>query len=56
VENSLKPYDVGGIIPVIEGAGGIITTWDGGRPENGGSIIAAGSRAVYEQAIAILQR
>ena len=56
IENSLKPYDVGGIIPVIEKAGGIITTWDGGRPENGGSIIAAGSRAVYEQAIAILQR
>jgi histidinol phosphatase-like enzyme (inositol monophosphatase family) len=56
IENSLKPYDVGGIIPVIENAGGIITTWDGGRPENGGSIIAAGSRTVYEQAIAILQR
>lgn len=56
IENGLKPYDVGGIIPVIEGAGGIITTWDGGRPENGGSIIAASSRAVYEQAIAVLQR
>jgi len=56
IENSLKPYDVGGIIPVIENAGGIITTWDGGRPENGGSIIAAGSRAVYEQAMAILNR
>ncbi|MBW9053924.1 histidinol-phosphatase [Rhizobium mesosinicum] len=56
IENSLKPYDVGGIIPVIEGAGGIMTTWDGRRPENGGSIIAAGSRAVYEEAIAILQR
>jgi histidinol phosphatase-like enzyme (inositol monophosphatase family) len=56
IETSLKPYDVGGLIPVIEKAGGIITTWDGGRPENGGSIIAAGSRAVYEQAIAILQR
>jgi len=56
IENSLKPYDVGGIIPVIENAGGIITTWDGGRPENGGSIIAAGSRAVYEQAMAVLNR
>jgi myo-inositol-1(or 4)-monophosphatase len=55
IENGLKPYDVGGIIPVIEGAGGIITTWDGGRPESGGSIIAAGSRAVYEEAIALLR-
>ncbi len=56
VENGLKPYDVGGIIPVIEKAGGIITTWDGGRPENGGSIIAAGSQAVYDAAAAILRR
>lgn len=56
IENVLKPYDVGGIIPVIEQAGGIITTWDGGRPEPGGSIIAAGSRAVHEQALAVLSR
>ncbi|WP_349956284.1 histidinol-phosphatase [Rhizobium sp. ZPR3] len=56
IENSLKPYDVGGIIPVVEQAGGIMTTWDGGRPEMGGTIIAAGSRAVYEQALAILSR
>ncbi len=56
IENSLKPYDVGGIIPVIEQAGGIMTTWDGGRPEMGGTIIAAGSRTVYEQALAVLSR
>jgi histidinol phosphatase-like enzyme (inositol monophosphatase family) len=54
VENSLQPYDVGALIPIIEQAGGIITTWDGGRPENGGSIIAAGSKAVHEQAMALL--
>jgi len=33
-----------------------MTTWDGGRPEMGGTIIAAGSRAVYEQALAVLSR
>lgn len=56
IENNLKPYDVGGLIPVIEQAGGIITTWDGGRPEMGGAIIAAGSQAIHEQAMAILAR
>lgn len=56
VENNLKPYDVGALIPIIEQAGGIITTWDGGRPEEGGNIIAAGSRAVYEEARALLAR
>jgi histidinol phosphatase-like enzyme (inositol monophosphatase family) len=56
VENGLKPYDVGALIPIIEQAGGIITTWDGGRPENGGSIVAAGSRSVHEEALALLNR
>ncbi len=54
VETVLKPYDVGALIPLIEQAGGVITTWDGGRPEGGGSIIAAGSRAVHEEALKIL--
>ncbi|AYD02170.1 histidinol-phosphatase [Neorhizobium sp. NCHU2750] len=56
VENSLQPYDVGALIPIIEQAGGIITTWDGGRPEGGGNIIAAGSRAVYEEAMELLSK
>jgi len=55
VECELKPYDVGGLIPVIEQAGGIITNWDGGPAEMGGEIVAAGSRAVYEEAMAILR-
>ena len=54
VENSLQPYDVGALIPLIEQAGGIITTWDGGRPENGGNIVAAGSPAVHRQALELL--
>lgn len=54
IETSLKPYDVGALIPIIEQAGGIITTWDGGRPEAGGRIIAAGCKAVHEQALALL--
>lgn len=55
VETSLKPYDVGALIPLIEQAGGLITTWDGGRPEDGGRIIAAGCREVHEQAMALLR-
>jgi histidinol phosphatase-like enzyme (inositol monophosphatase family) len=54
IETGLKPYDVGALIPIIEQAGGIMTTWDGERPEAGGKIIAASSLAVYQQARAIL--
>ena len=32
IETELKPYDVLALIPIIAGAGGIITTWDNGRP------------------------
>lgn len=56
IETVLKPYDVGALIPIIEQAGGVITTWDGGRPEAGGSIIAAGSKAVHAQAMEMLKR
>ncbi|SMC42670.1 histidinol-phosphatase [Rhizobium sp. RU36D] len=56
VESALKPYDVGALIPIIEQAGGVITTWKGERPENGGSIVAAGSAAVHAQALEILSR
>lgn len=54
IESGLKPYDVGGVIPVVEQAGGIMTSWDGGRPEMGGTVIAAGSRAVHEEALKLL--
>ena len=54
VENQLKPYDVGGIIPIIENAGGVITTWDGGRPEMGGRIVAAATPALHKQALELL--
>jgi myo-inositol-1(or 4)-monophosphatase len=54
VEAGLKPYDIGGLIAPIEQAGGIVTTWQGGRAEQGGNIIACGSKAVHEEALALL--
>ena len=37
IEAGLKPYDIVALIPIIEGAGGIVTTWDGGSAAKGGS-------------------
>jgi myo-inositol-1(or 4)-monophosphatase len=56
VESDLKPYDVGGLIPLIEQAGGKITTWSGGSPESGGNIIAAGSAELHAEALELLNR
>ena len=54
IESNLKPYDIMALIPIIEGAGGIVTTWDGGSPVNGGAIIAAGDKRTHAAAMALL--
>lgn len=54
VEASMKPYDIQGLIPVVRGAGGVITTWDGHAPEHGGRIVAAGDPQVHAQALELL--
>ena len=50
----MKPYDIVALVPIIEGAGGVVTTWDGENAANGGRIIAAGDRTVYDQARRLL--
>jgi histidinol phosphatase-like enzyme (inositol monophosphatase family) len=54
VETELKPYDIAALIPIITGAGGIVTTWEGKPAQGGGRIIAAGDARVHEAAIKLL--
>jgi myo-inositol-1(or 4)-monophosphatase len=53
-EASLKPYDIIPLIPVIEAAGGKVTTWEGGDPVGGGRILAVGDPALHDAAMAML--
>ena len=53
-DGMLNPYDIQGLIPIIEGAGGVVTTYDGGNPSLGGTVLAAGTRALHEKALALL--
>ncbi len=55
VEAGLNAYDIVALIPIVEGAGGIVTTWDGGDPSKGGAIVAAGDKRVHEQALEALK-
>lgn len=54
IESGLKPYDIVALIPIIEGAGGVITSWDGGSAANGGQVVAAGTRQLHEKALKLL--
>ena len=55
IESGLKPYDVQALIPVVEGAGGVITDWDGGNPAMGGNVLATGDPRLHELALAELR-
>ena len=54
VEAGLKDFDIVPLIPIIERAGGVVSTWEGGDPRRGGRILAAGDPRLHEQAVKIL--
>ncbi|MDH3660812.1 MAG: histidinol-phosphatase [Alphaproteobacteria bacterium] len=57
VEADLDTHDYLALIPVIEGAGGIITDWEGRAldPDSDGRIVAAGDKRVHAEALALLK-
>ena len=54
VESTFKRWDVAALIPVIEGAGGIITNWQGGDCSDGGQCVASGDRRVHAATLELL--
>ena len=54
VETELKPYDIAALIPIITGAGGVVTNWDGSPAQKGGRIVAAGDPRVHDAALKLL--
>lgn len=55
IEAGLKDVDIAPLVPIIEGAGGVVTTWDGRRPENGGTCIATATPELHEEAMDVLR-
>ncbi len=53
IDPGLQAYDIAALIPVIEQAGGIVTTLDGAPAHNGGDIIAAASADLHEEVCAL---
>jgi myo-inositol-1(or 4)-monophosphatase len=51
VEGAFKPWDIAALVPLVEGAGGIITNWQGGVWRDGDPVLASGDRRVHQQAV-----
>ncbi len=58
IEAGLQTYDVCALIPVIEGAGGVVTDWTGAQKNawRGGQIAAMGDDALRHETISALRR
>ena len=54
VEGGLSAYDIMPLIPVVEGAGGIITNWQGNSAMDGGLIVAASGERLHAEALELL--
>jgi myo-inositol-1(or 4)-monophosphatase len=56
IETEIKPYDIAALIPIVTGAGGVVTTWEGEPAQQGGRIVAAGDRRTHEAAMRLLAK
>jgi myo-inositol-1(or 4)-monophosphatase len=54
IECGLKPYDIVALIPIIEGAGGVVTSWTGGSAAKGGKVVACGDPRLHEKMLTML--
>ena len=54
IETGLKPHDIVALIPIVQGAGGIVTNWEGESAVKGGRVVAAGDKRVHAAALKLL--
>ena len=54
IEAGLHAYDIQAPKAVIEAAGGVVTNWRGGSCDDGGQVLAAGSKALHEEVLGLL--
>jgi len=56
VEGGMKPCDVRALIPVVRGAGGELTNWEGDSAADGGRIVAVGDAGLLPELYTYLGR
>jgi myo-inositol-1(or 4)-monophosphatase len=52
----MNPWDIAALVPIVRGAGGVITDWKGGSPFPAESTVAAATTELHRDVIAELNR
>lgn len=55
-EAGLKPVDILPLMPILQGAGVIVTDWEGAPVKGGGQVIAAADEKLHAEALALIQK
>ena len=55
IETNLKPFDIVPLVPIIEKAGGIVTTWNNRSAIQGGNILATSNKKLHNKILKILK-
>ena len=56
IETNLNDYDILPLSPIVTGAGGIVTNWEGGEDLSGGRVVASGDRRLHDEVLSVLNR
>ena len=54
-ENDLMPWDIFALIPIIEGAGGVVTSWSGDATKTASHVIACGDQQLHTEVLKLLR-
>ncbi|MAE44444.1 MAG: histidinol phosphate phosphatase, partial [Magnetovibrio sp.] len=56
-ESTMQPYDYVALVPVVAGAGGVITDWRGKELtiQSDGRVLAAGDKHIHKAALKALK-
>jgi histidinol phosphatase-like enzyme (inositol monophosphatase family) len=51
---NLQSYDIQALVPIVRGAGGVITTYDGGNPSMGGTVVASANPSLHHEVLSLI--
>jgi myo-inositol-1(or 4)-monophosphatase len=54
IEANFARWDIAALMPLVEGAGGVVTSWDGGDCRDGKTILACGDKRMHAAAMKLL--